>query len=117
MTKASLNKISVCSIGLALVSSACIARGADDYRTVTRQLVDTQQADIQACFGEQPGKVVVNFTVEKKTGKISNPSVDSAKSSAGDGVGECIVAKIDGLALAQPDMRDGAASFTWELSN
>lgn len=117
MTKPSLNKISLCSLGLALISVACIARGADDYRTVTRQLVDTQQADIQACFGEQPGKVVVNFTVEKKTGKISNPSVDSAKSTATAEVGDCIVGKINGLALAQPDMRDGAAAFTWELSN
>ena len=115
MNKRSLN-ITLC-VGSALLLSACIARSADDYRTVTRGVVDTKQADIEGCFGETPAKVVVNFTVEKKTGKISNPSVDSAKSTAGDAVGECIVAKIDGLALAQPDMRDGAASFTWELSN
>jgi len=102
---------------LALMTSACIARGPDDYRQVTRSLVDTKQAEIESCFGEQPASVVVTFTVEKKTGKISNPTIDSAKSDAPDEVGECVVAKIDGLALAQPDMRDGAATFTWKLSN
>ena len=59
----------------------------------------------------------VAFTVENKTGKISNPTVDSAKSDAPAEVGECVVSKIDGLAIAEPDMRDGAASFVWELGN
>lgn len=115
MTKR-LPKFIACG-ALALLTTACIARGPDDYRQVTRSLVDQEKAAIEGCFGGQAGSVVVNFTVEKKTGKISNPTVDSAKSDAPAEVGDCIVGKIDGLALAEPDMRDGAANFTWTLSN
>ena len=102
--------------GLAFVCVACIARGPEDYRTVTRELVDTKQTDIKSCYGENTGKVVINFTVEKKSGKITNPTVDESSSAPAE-VGECVVAAIDGLALSEPDMRDGDASFTWELSN
>jgi hypothetical protein len=99
--------------GLALATTACIARGPDDYRKVTRSLVDTKQGDIEDCFGGEKGKVVVNFTVEKKTGKIMNPTVDDKKSTASAEVASCVVGKIDGLTLGEPDMRDGAATFTW----
>lgn len=99
-----------------LVTTACIARGPDDYRTVTRSLVDTKQSAIEDCFNGSPGKVVVNFTVEKKTGKVTNATIDDKKSDAGAEVGKCVIAKLDGLTLGEPDMRDGAASFTWVLS-
>lgn len=105
----------LCS-GLAVATCACIARGPDDYRQVTRSLVDTKGGEIEACFGGQKGKVVVNFTVEKKTGKVTNPVVDSGKSDAPAEVGECVASKIEGLALGRPDMRDGAASFTWQVT-
>jgi hypothetical protein len=100
-------------VALALTTSACIARGPDDYRAVTRSLVDTKKADIEDCFGGQKGKVVINFTVEKKTGKIMNPVVDEKASTASAEVGTCVATKIDGLGIEQPDMRDGAATFTW----
>jgi hypothetical protein len=105
----------VCT-AVALATTACIARGPDDYRQVTRSLVDKKKGDIEECFGGQKGKVVVNFTVEKKTGKIINAVIDEKASTAPADVGTCIVGKIDGLALADPDMpdmRDGAATFTW----
>ena len=104
-------------LGLALLTTACIARGPEDYRQVTRSLVDTKKADIESCFAGSTGKVVVDFTVEKKTGKISSAKIDEAKSTAGAEVGSCIVAKLEGLTLEQPDMRDGAASFTWQFTN
>lgn len=112
-------RTSVCAF-VAIATTACIARGPDDYRQVTRSLVDTKKADIETCFGGEPGKVVVNFTVEKKTGKIVNALIDDKNSSASAEVGECIVGKIEGLALSDPempDMRDGAANFTWQLTN
>lgn len=99
--------------GIALLSCACIARGPDDYRMVTRSLVDTKQSEIEGCFGGKAGKVVINFTVEKKTGKIANPIVDDKASTAPAEVGQCVAAKIDGLGIDRPDMRDGAATFTW----
>ena len=98
---------------VALATTACIARGPDDYRKVTRSLVDTKKGSIEDCFSDTPGKVVVNFTVEKKTGKITNATIDDKKSTASAEVGSCVVGKIDGLTLKEPDMRDGAATFTW----
>jgi hypothetical protein len=112
-TRAGLRTI-ICTAA-ALAATACIARGPDDYRQVTRSLVDTKKAEIEGCFAGGKGKVVVNFTVEKKSGKITNPAVDSAKTTAAEGVGECVAEKIEGLALSEPDMRDGAASFTWQV--
>jgi hypothetical protein len=104
---------SIVCTAVALATTACIARGPDDYRKVTRSLVDTRKGDIERCFDTQAGKVVVDFTVEKKTGKITNATVDAKKSTAPAEVGACIVGKIDGLTLKEPDMRDGAATFTW----
>lgn len=105
-------------LGFALLTTACIARSADDYRKVTRSLVDTKKGDIESCFGGQAGKVVVDFTVEKKTGKVSNATVDEKQSTASPEVGQCIVAKVEGLTLSESaDMRDGAANFTWQFSN
>lgn len=98
-------------------TTACIARGPEDYRTVTRQLVDTRRGDIETCFGGTEGTVVVDFTVEKKTGKITNPKVDSGKSTASAEAGECIAKAIEGLAIDRPDMRDGAARFTWTFTS
>ena len=93
-----------------------IARGPDDYRSVTRTLVDTKKADIEECFAGQKGKAVINFTVEKKTGKIMNPVVDEKASTASPEAATCVATKIDGLAIEQPDMRDGAATFTWNYN-
>jgi hypothetical protein len=112
-TRASLRALSCCIVALATVG--CIARGPDDYRAVTRSLVDTKNDAIEACFGGTPGKVVINFTVEKKTGKIVNPLVDEKASTASAEVGKCVAGKIDGLGIDRPDMRDGAATFTWQL--
>lgn len=112
-TNKTASRILVCA-GLAMLTSACIARGPDDYRAVTRSLVDTKNSDIEACFHNNPGTVVVEFTVEKKTGKIANATVTEA-TSAPENVGKCVLSAIEGLAIDRPDMRDGAATFTWTL--
>ena len=107
-----------------LATTACSfhARDADEYRKVTRELVETRNGDIKECYDvilqtneSVSGSVVVNFTVEKKTGKIMNPQVDSAKTTAPAEIGECIVQAIDGLQLDPPDQREGQASFSWEF--
>lgn len=108
--------VRVMGFALALATTACIARGPDDYRSVTRTLVDTKKGDIEGCFAGQKGKVVVNFTVEKKSGKIANAVVDEKNSDAPADVGTCVASKLEGLALSEPDMRDGAASFTWQVT-
>ncbi len=99
--------------GLAFACVACIARGPEDYRKVTRELVDTKQSDIKSCYGDSAGKVVINFTVEKKSGKVTNPALDTDKSTVDASVGECVAKAIDGMQIDRADMRDGAAAFTW----
>ena len=114
MNTTKLIRTIVCA-GLALATTACIARGPEDYRQVTRSLVDTKKGDIESCFSGAPGQVVVTFTVEKKTGKVQNATIDDKKSTASADVGKCVIGKIEGLTLGEPDMRDGAATFTWVL--
>lgn len=106
-----------------LLSTGCsfVARSADDYKQVTRELVDTRGGSIKDCYDVAlqtnetvGGSVVVNFTVEKKTGKILNPTVDPS-STAPEELTQCVVSAINGLQLDPPDAREGQATFTWNL--
>ena len=106
---------SIVCTAVALATTACIARGPDDYRKVTRSLVDTRKGDIERCFDKQAGKVVVDFTVEKKTGKIINVVADKERTKAPESLSKCIVEAIDGLILDPVDQRDGQATFTWRF--
>ncbi len=105
-----------------LGSSACsfVARDAEGYRNDTRALLETRSAEIKECYDvilqtneSVAGDVVVNFTVEKKTGKVMNPAIDTAKTTAPAEIGKCIVDAIDGLQLDPADQREGQASFSW----
>ncbi|WP_146658232.1 AgmX/PglI C-terminal domain-containing protein [Enhygromyxa salina] len=107
-----------------LLSVGCtfIARDPDSYREVTRELVETRGADLKDCYDvalrtdeSVGGTVVVNFTVEKKTGKIMNPVVDEASSNAPDELSSCVISAIDGLQLDPPDAREGQATFSWKF--
>lgn len=122
-----MNKLlKIGSFGLVLAvaaSTGCtfIARSAEDYRAVTRELVDTRSGAITDCYDVAlktnegaAGKVIVNFTVEKKTGVIMNPTVDE-RSTAPAELSQCVVQAVDGLTLDPPDQRDGVATFTWEF--
>ncbi|MCA9702086.1 MAG: AgmX/PglI C-terminal domain-containing protein [Myxococcales bacterium] len=106
-----------------LLSLGCsfYARSPEDYKKVTRELVDTQSGSIKECYDVSlqtnetvSGTVVVNFTVEKKTGRILNPTVD-AKSTAPAELSKCVVDAISNLQLDPADARDGIATFVWEL--
>jgi hypothetical protein len=95
------------------------ARDAEDYKKVTRELVETKNPSIKECYDvalqtneKVTGGVVINFTVEKKTGKIMNPVIDP-KSDAPADLSQCVVSAIDGLILDPPDAREGQATFTW----
>ena len=108
--------------GILMGTSACsfYARSTEEYKSVTRELVDTKKGDIGECYDVHlqsdagaSGKVVVNFTVEKKTGQIVNPNVVEDQTKAPAELGQCIVRAIDGLTLDPADQRDGIATFTW----
>jgi hypothetical protein len=107
-----------------LFASGCSfhARDADSYRKATRALLETRSGDIKSCYDAElqkdpkvGGKVVVQFTVKKETGAISDAKVVEKKSDAPASLSECVVKAIDGLALDPPDERDGDAQFQWEF--
>ncbi|PRP92423.1 hypothetical protein ENSA5_49310 [Enhygromyxa salina] len=114
-------KLAVIAPLLLSVGCSFIARDPDSYREVTRELVETRGADIKDCYDVAlatnetvEGTVVVNFSVEKKTGKIMNPVVD-ASSDAPAELSQCVVTAIDGLQLDPPDAREGQATFRWKF--
>jgi hypothetical protein len=115
-------KIAVIAPLLLSVGCTFMARDPDSYRDVTRELVETRGADLKDCYDVAlrtnetiGGTVVVNFIVEKKTGKIVNPVVDEAQSDAPAELSSCVVAAIDGLQLDPPDAREGQATFSWKF--
>ena len=106
-----------------LLSAGCsfYARDADTYRQATRELVDTRSPDMKDCYDVAlqtnetvSGTIVVNFIVEKKTGKIMNPVVDPSTTAPAE-LAKCVVDSIDGLQLDPPDQREGQATFTWKF--
>lgn len=115
-----LVSLAVIVASAALPGCSCVARDADRYRADTRSLVETKNTAIKKCYDvalvtnpELSGDVVVNFNVEKKTGKIIDTKIDSARSTAPDSLGQCIVEAIDGLTLDPVDRREGQATMTW----
>jgi len=100
----------------------CIARGPEDYRADTRNLLETRNSEVKKCYDAElrknhnlNGDVVVHFTVEKKSGKIINVAVDEQTSKAPKELETCIANAVDGLVLEPPDRREGDATFTWRF--
>jgi hypothetical protein len=117
----SFTKISIIAPLLLAAGCSFHARDADTYRQVTRELVDTRSGDIKDCYDVAlqtnetvSGKVVVNFLVEKKTGKVMNPVVDPGTTAPPE-LAKCVVEAIDGLQLDPADAREGQATFTWDF--
>ena len=99
---------------------SCVARDAETYRADTRTVLETRNDAVKTCYDEAlkadpalDGNVVVTFKVEKKTGKIIDPKVDSGRTTAPESLGQCIVEAIDGLELDPVDQREGQATMAW----
>lgn len=110
--------------GLIASVAACggTARGLEAYRDDTGKLLETRTAQLQRCYSDAlktdaglSGTVTVQFVVEKKTGAVSQPSVDQGKSTAPPVLGDCVVKAVDGLTLAPPDRNEGRATFVYEF--
>jgi hypothetical protein len=113
---------SITLVSLLAMSVGCsfIARGEDQYRADTRNLLEQRNAEVRACYDNalaqnpaQSGTVAVNFTVEKKSGKLTNVSVDPDQTTAPETLSNCVINAIDGLVLTPEDRRDGLAEFRW----
>lgn len=99
------------------------ARSPEDYSKETQALLATKSEDIKGCYDkvlkkdkDAAGVVAINFKVEKKTGKVVEPTVDDAKTTAPKALSKCVVKAMEGLTLDPPDQRDGIASFEYEFT-
>ena len=107
---------------IALGACSFAARSPEMYRDDTAKALATKQEAIRACYDgvlkSNPGAagmVTVKFDVETEQGRISNVTVDKARTTAPDQVSECVTRSIDGLTLAPPDARKGEGSWTYEF--
>ncbi|MFO7564515.1 MAG: AgmX/PglI C-terminal domain-containing protein [Enhygromyxa sp.] len=114
------------ALALGFASSACsfIARDTPTYERDTSALLDTRASQLQACYDQElarnpdmAGKLTVTFTVEKKTGKITQLAWDKNRTTVSENLASCVITAIDGLELAQPDQRDGVATFSYTFRN
>jgi len=99
------------------------ARGPEDYRKATRELLDSKNEGVESCYKRQlkdnekaGGTVVVKFEVEAKTGNIVNAKVVDKKSTASSELQKCVLDALEGLKLDPPDQRKGEATFEWEFA-
>jgi len=106
-----------------LPGCTCIARDTETYKKDTRTVLESKNDAVKSCYDNalaanpaQSGTVVVTFIVEKKTGTITNAAADPNKSTAPDGLQQCVVTALEGLAIDPPDQREGQATFTWTFS-
>lgn len=112
--------ISAAAIGMVACGGA--ARGPEEYRDDTRAVIEANNGNIKACYdrllasgSEAGGIVVVNFTVEKKTGAFKQVSYDVNETTAPETVAMCVVQTLEVLTLDPADKRDGVATFRWEF--
>lgn len=99
------------------------ARSAEDYRSVTRDLIATRTSQIQSCYDsalksnkEAQGTVTVHFLVQEDTGALSD--IEALPSStAPEALQQCVVTALDGLVLQPPDARKGDATFSFEFTS
>ncbi len=111
-------------ITLLAVSAGCsfIARGDYQYRADTRTLLESRNGAIVSCYDNAlssaagaSGDVVVQFTVEKKTGALTNITAAEG-STASEPLQNCVLNALEGLTLTPEDRRDGDATFTYTFS-
>jgi hypothetical protein len=105
------------------VGCSFYARGPDDYRKVTRELLETKNENIVDCYKSEltanksaKGKVVVRFEVEAKTGNLVKVKVVEKKSDADENLQKCVLSALEGLKLKPADQRTGQATFEWEFA-
>lgn len=106
----------------AIAACGGTARNMATYRADTQQLLTSRDDQIQQCYdgalqgdATLAGTVTVKFTVAKKTGAITNASVDPTQTTAPKALSDCVLQAIDGLVLSPPDKNEGQATFTFDF--
>jgi hypothetical protein len=117
-------KRNILLLGILCLPMGCsfMARGPADYKKDTRQVIETKNEDIKACYdaalednSTTSGMVVAHFTVEKETGVFKDVAIDEKESKAPESLKACIKENIEGLVLKPEDERDGKATFVWQF--
>ncbi len=118
-----LRRLTTAVAVVALAGCTFYARGPEDYRKATRELLDGQAGSIRSCYERElkrddkaSGKVVVRFDVEPKTGNLVNAKVVDDTTTATAPLQKCVLDALDGLKLDPPDQRKGEATFEWEFA-
>lgn len=109
----------------ALVAGCSLhARGPEDYRKATRELLDQKSTSIEGCYrreltdiAETQGTVVVSFNVEAKTGNLVKAKVVDEKTNATPQLQTCVLDALAGLKLDPPDQRTAEATFEWQFEH
>ena len=108
------------SVALAGLGCSGLARDTASYERDTSALLDTRSTEVRACYDAElarnpslVGKLTVQFTVEKETGKVIALEWDRNRSSVTDTLATCVVSALYGLELDEGDRRDGVATFTY----
>ena len=113
------------SLAFTTLGAGCsfIARDTETYKADNRSLLETKTSDVKACYDAAlaadpnlKGDVVISYTIEKQTGKLTNTTVLTDKTTAPESLQNCVMAAVEGLTFPKPDRRDGIVqSFTWKF--
>jgi hypothetical protein len=105
-----------CAVAAAL--QGCALRDARTFVSDTQSVTAPKQEVIRACHTQAlktnptaAGLVVVNFTWEKDTGKMTNLVVVPGQTTAPTELQACVTKNLEGLMLQPPDKQ--TATITW----
>ena len=108
----------VVTCAIAATLQGCALRDARTFVSDTQSVTAPKQEDIRACHTQTlksnaaaAGLVVVNFSWEKDTGKMTNLVVVPGQTTAPAELQACVTKNLEGLALQPPDKQ--TASMTW----
>ncbi|HLT39444.1 MAG TPA: hypothetical protein VK034_24340 [Enhygromyxa sp.] len=130
MTKHDVEQILTRLACLALIAgsfalSGCVLwmRDPEFYQQQLGELLEDHSEPIEACYdrylsehdANARGSLVVDFTVEKGTGRITDIEVDSSRSTVPERLAACVVDQLAQLRFEPADARTARASHGWEF--
>jgi TonB family protein len=115
-------KLAIAMIATTLAACGGTARNVEVYRSDTQNLLATRDGQLKGCYdaalkadAKAAGTVAIQFTVEKKTGEVTNATIDKTKTTAPEALGGCVLEAVKGLKLDPPDRNEGRATFVYEF--
>jgi hypothetical protein len=107
-----------------LAFAACAhARTQAEYSADTGNALSAKDPDIKGCYDKvlattpkAAGHVTVKFAVEAKTGKIVDPQLDAAKTTAPQDVSQCVLGAVSTASITPGDRNRGEAIWSWDFN-